>query len=151
MKRILLVYHTQTAGTARMANAVAAGVRSIDNVSLVFRRAADAGLADVLAADGYLFGTPENFGGMSGALKDFFERVYYGSLGRIEGRPYALFVNAGEDGSGAASGVERIATGLRLKRAAEPVIALKGLTPAILGRCEELGATLAAGIALGIL
>jgi multimeric flavodoxin WrbA len=151
MKRVLLVYHSQTAGAARMANAVAAGVRSIEEVELVFLRAFDASVDDVLAADAYLFGTPENFGYMSGALKDFFDRVYYPCEGRLEGRPYALFVNAGLDGQGAVMNVERIAAGLRLKRAAAPVVALKGVTPSILERCAELGGTLAAGVAFGIL
>ena len=77
--------------------------------------------------------------------------MFYPCEGKIEGRPWALFVGAGQDGSGAVNSVERIVTGLRLKKAFEPVIGLKDLTPEVIGRCEELGATLAAGLALGVL
>ena len=158
MKALLIVYHTGGVKTAQMAAAVERGARSAlheaeaeGEVRVLLRRCADAGPEDVLAADALALGTPENFGYMSGMMKDFLERVFYPCEGRIEGRPWALFVAAGQDGSGAISSVERIVTGLRLKKVREPILALREVTPAILAQCEELGATLAAGIAAGVL
>jgi len=115
------------------------------------KRCAEAGPEDVLAADGLILGTPENFGYMSGMMKDFLERVFYACEGKIEGRPWALFVGAGQDGSGAVTSVERIVAGLRLKKISEPIVVVKELKPEQLAACEELGAAMAAGLAAGIL
>ncbi len=115
------------------------------------KRAAEAGPEDLLGADALLLGTPETFGYVSGMMKDFLERVFYPCEGKVAGRPYALFISAGQDGSGAQSSVERIVTGLRLRKAHEAIIALKALTPEVLAQCEELGATFAAGLAIGAL
>ena len=116
----------------------------------------------MLAADGYLFAAPENLAAIAGLMKDFFDRTYYAALGRIEGRPYAALVCAGSDGSNAARQIERICTGWRLRPMAEPlVVCTRAQTPEAilapkvigadeLGRCEELGATLGAGLAMGI-
>ena len=116
----------------------------------------------MLAADGYLFATPENLAAMSGLMKDFFDRSYYAVLGRIEGRPYAAMICAGSDGRNAARQLERIATGWRLRSVAETLIvctqaqtpeailAPKRLDAAALAPCEELGAAFAAGLALGV-
>jgi multimeric flavodoxin WrbA len=120
-------------------------------VRILVRRCAEAGPDEVLAADALVLGTPENFGYMSGMMKDFLERVFYPCEGRVNGRPYALFVGAGQDGSGAVASVDRIVTGLRLRKAHEPVIGLRELTPAVIARCEGLGATFAAGLAVGVL
>lgn len=118
--------------------------------------------ADLLAAAGYLFACPENLGGMSGAMKEMFDRCYYPLLGRIEGRPYATLIAAGSDGTGAQMQIDRIVTGWRLRRVAEPLIvnmqaqtaeailAPKTVPEAALAGCRELGATLAEGIALGL-
>ena len=158
MKTLLIVYHTHGVKTATMAEAVERSARqalreaeSEAEVQVIVKRCAQAGADDVLAADALLLGTPENFGYMSGMMKDFLERVFYPCEGKVNGRPYALFVGAGQDGSGAVSSVERIVTGLRLRKAAEPVIGLKELTPEVLAKCEELGATFAAGLAIGAL
>ena len=150
MKTLLIVYHTGGVKTARMAESVERGARGEDNVKVVVKRCADAGPADLLAADGLILGTPENFGYMSGMLKDFLERVFYACEGKVNGRPYALFVGAGQDGSGAVNSVERIVTGLRMEKRSEPIIGLKELTPEVLTKCEELGAAFAAGLALGV-
>ncbi len=150
MKTLLIVYHTGGAKTANMAAAVERGARSEAGVNVVVKRCADAGPEDVLAADALILGTPENFGYMSGMMKDFLERVFYACEGKVNGRPYALFVGAGQDGTGAVASVERIVTGLRLKKTHEPIIGLKDLTPEILSSCEELGAAFAAGLALGV-
>jgi NAD(P)H-dependent FMN reductase len=158
VKTLLIVFHTHGVKTAQMADAVERGARRAlaeaeaeDEVRVIVRRAAEAGPEDLLAADALLLGTPENFGYVSGMMKDFLERVFYPCEGKVEGRPYALFISAGQDGTGAKSSVERIVTGLRLRKAHEVIIALKALTPEVLAQCEELGATFAAGLAIGAL
>lgn len=149
-----------TGGTRQMAEAAAAG--AADDAAVRSLAAADAGPDDLLAADGYVFATPENLAAMAGVMKDFLDRSYYPLLGRIEGRPYAAMVCAGSDGANAARQLARIATGWRLKAVAEPLIvcthaqspeailAPKMIAAADLARCRDLGAALAAGLALGI-
>lgn len=162
MKRLLVVYHTMTTGTRQMAEAAARGASAEPDVETIVRRAPEATAADVLAADGYLFATPENLASMSGLMKDFFDRTYYAALDRINGRPYAAMICAGSDGQNAARQVERIALGWRLQPIAPPLIVIthaqtpeailrpKTLGTGDLGRCEELGLTLASGLALGV-
>ena len=116
MPRLLLVYHTQTGGTAALSERAAKGVASIADIELVIKRAGDACAADVIAADGLLLGTPENFGYMAGMLKDFFDRIYYDCENKVAGRPYSVFVCAGNDGTGAMREIDRIVTGLRMKK-----------------------------------
>ncbi len=118
--------------------------------------------ADLLAADGYIFATPENLAALAGKMKDFFDRSYYAALDRINGRPYATLICAGSDGENAARQIARIATGWRLRAIAEPLIvctnaqtpeailAEKRIGAADLDRCTELGAAFAAGLAGGI-
>jgi multimeric flavodoxin WrbA len=158
VKTLLIVYHTHGVKTAAMAEAVERGARAAveeagaqSEVRVAVKRCAQAGPEDLLGADAVLLGTPENFGYMSGMMKDFLERVFYACEGKVEGRPYAVFVGAGQDGSGAIASIERIVTGLRLRKAHAGVIGLKELTPEVIGRCEELGATFAAGLAIGAL
>lgn len=162
-RALLIVYHSLTGGTAQMARAAADAAAAAEpalDVRLV--RAHEAGADDLLRADGYLFATPENLAAVSGLMKDFFDRSYYPALGRIEGRPYAALVCAGSDGASAARQIERIATGWRLRRVAEPlvvcthaqtpeaILAPKRLGDADLARCAELGAAMATGIVLGV-
>jgi len=151
LKTLLIVYHTAGVKNAQMAEAVARGAKTEDGVRVVVKRCAEAGPEDVLAADGLILGTPENFGYMSGMMKDFLERIFYACEGKVEGRPWALFVGTGLDGAGAVASVERIVTGLRLKRIAEPIVVVKELKPGQVGALEELGAAMAAGLAAGIL
>jgi len=162
MKALLIVYHSMTGGTLQMARAAASAAAAEDGVDVRLLHAAAAGADDVLAADGYLFATPENLAAMSGLMKDFFDRCYYAALARIEGRPYAAMICAGSDGSNAARQLERIATGWRLKAVApalivcthaqtpEEILRAKRIDAADLERCRELGATLAAGLSLGV-
>ena len=161
-KTLLIVYHSLTGGTAQMAQAAQAGAQSVPGVSTLWLHAAQASPPQVLQADGYLFATPENLAAMSGMLKDFFDRCYYPVLGRIEGRPYATLICAGTDGSNAARQIERICTGWRLKAAApalivcthaqtpEDILAPKQIPADELKRADELGAALAAGVAIGV-
>jgi NAD(P)H-dependent FMN reductase len=162
MKSLLIVFHSTTGGTRQMAQAAARGAGATGEVAVNLRHAAQAGAPDLLAGDAYLFATPENLAAISGVLKDFFDRAYYPALGRIEGRPYATLICAGSDGSNAARQIARIATGWRLKEVAEPLIvcthaqtpeailAPKTIPRDDLQRCEDLGAALAQGLALGI-
>jgi NAD(P)H-dependent FMN reductase len=161
-KSLLIVYHSVTGGTQHMVEAAVRGAAAEPSVRIDLRRAADANAAQVLAADGYIFATPENLAAISGQMKDFFDRSYYPVLDRINGRPYALLICAGSDGTNAARQIERIATGWRLKPVAAPIIvntdaqtperilAPKHLTSAQLAPCEELGAAFAAGLVLGV-
>lgn len=162
MRTILLIWHTHTGGTAQMVDAFVAGASGVEGVRVVALRAVDATPPDALSADALVFATPENLAAMSGMLKDFFDRSYYALLDRANGRPYAVMICAGSDGSNAVRQIERIATGLRLRKMAdaivvntaaqtlERILAPKIVADADLARCQELGATLAAGLQLGV-
>ncbi len=151
-KHLLIVYHSQSGSTDRMAEAVIRGAThpDIENVEVRVRDALEATPDDVLWADGYLFGTPENFGYMSGALKYFFDRVYYPCLEQIGGRPYSLFIRAGNDGSGAISSINRIVAGLAIREVQEPILVAGEFDETRLMECEELGMAMAAGLEAGI-
>ncbi|MCC8993494.1 MAG: NAD(P)H-dependent oxidoreductase [Candidatus Contendobacter sp.] len=147
---LLIVYHTQTGHTRTMARAVQRGSRRVIEVETRLKMALRAGLDDLLWADGLLLGTPENFGYMSGALKNFLDRTYYPAQGQISGLPYAVFISAGNDGTGALTSIERIARGYPLKPVCDPIIVRGEVTAEDLQRCEEFGETMASGIAWGI-
>src|SRR5215218_760248 len=151
-----------TGGTEQMARAAAAGAAEEAAVEVRLLRAADAKPQDVLDADGYLFATPENLASMAGLMKDFFDRCYYAALDRINGRPYAALICAGSDGQNALRQLERIATGWRLRavlpalivcthaQTPEEILRAKQIADVDLDRCREIGAGLAAGLALGV-
>ena len=161
-KTLLIVFHSQTDGTRQMAESARRGAEGEAGCAVRLLHAAQAQPQDVLAADGYMFATPENLAAMSGQLKDFFDRTYYAALDQVNGRAYASLVCAGSDGSQAARQIDRIATGWRLHRVAEPLIvcthaqtteailATKRVAPDDLARCAELGAALAAGLVMGV-
>jgi multimeric flavodoxin WrbA len=152
LKHLLLLTGGHAGGRLeKLTNAVAEGAREFANeVEVRGRFALDAGLDDLLWCHGVLIGTPEKFGYMAGAVKDFFDRTFYPSEGKVAALPYAMFVSAGNDGTGAVSSVERIVTGYRWNRIAEPVIVVGAPDDAALASCRELGQTMAAGLALGI-
>jgi multimeric flavodoxin WrbA len=162
MKTMLIVFHSRTGGTRQMAQAAHEAARIEPAIRSSLRHADDTDADDLLAADGYVFAAPENLAAMAGKMKEFFDRAYYPVLDRIQGRPYAVLVCAGSDGTNAVRQIERICTGWRLKRIADPVIVCtraqtpeKILAPKTIGaadlqRCAEVGAALAAGLALGI-
>ena len=135
-----------------MAAAVIAGASSSDvsDVEVRAKSALEADADDLLWADGFILGTPENFGYMSGAMKYFLDRVFYPCENKINGRPYALFVRAGNDGSGAISSMRRILGGLAVREVQEPVLFAGDFDESRLAECEELGLTLAAGLEAGI-
>ncbi|MBL0923462.1 MAG: NAD(P)H-dependent oxidoreductase [Sphingomonadaceae bacterium] len=159
MKKLLIVWHSMTRGSEALARAARDGAAEVEAQLL---HAGEAAEDDMIDADGYLFVFPENLAAISGVMKAFFDRCYYPCLGRIEGRPYALIICAGSDGSNAARQAERIATGWRLKKVAdsmivcthaqtpEAILAPKVIANVDLDRAAELGATLAAGLAMGV-
>lgn len=151
-KRLLVVYHSQTGGTRQMLDAVLRGAADPDcgQPTLVLRAALQASAEDVREAHGILLGTPENFGYMSGALKDFFDRIYYPCLEHTRGLPFAMFIRGGNDGTGALGSIRRIVTGLGWREVAPPVVFAGALDETRLGECEQLGQTLAAGLTAGI-
>ncbi|WP_375267884.1 flavodoxin family protein [Phenylobacterium sp.] len=162
MKTLLIVYHTRTGGSRQMAEAALEAARGEAGVETRLLPAREAQPADLTGADGYLFVFPENLAAISGEMKEFFDRSYYPVLGRLNGRPYGLMVCAGSDGENAVRQAARIATGWRLKPVAEPIIVCthaqtpeaiatpKHLPAADRDRCAELGAALAAGLAMGV-
>jgi multimeric flavodoxin WrbA len=149
MKHLLVIYSGRGGRTRAMCSAVCDSAAAED-VELRSLYAPGAGIDDLLWADGLLLGTPENFGYMSGLLKDFFDRTYYPAEGKTVGLPYALFVSAGNDGSGAVRAVERIATGYGWKAVADALIVKGDADEAGLQQCRDLGAAMAAGLAAGI-
>ncbi len=150
MARILIVYHSQTGNTESMAEAVAEGARAVEGVEVILKKAAEATLEDLLTADGLAVGTPENFGYMSGMLKDFFDRTYPSAQEKVFRKPFVVFISAGNDGTGALKAIERIALGYKFKTVFEPVIAKGKITEDVLEKCRELGGTIAGGCQMHI-
>ncbi len=149
MSRLLIVHHTPSPSLQAMFEAAAAGARTdeVPDIEVVVRPALTAGAVDVLGADGYLLGTPANLGYISGALKHFFDTIYYPCLEATVRRPYGLYVHGASDTGGAVRAVESITTGLRW-RAVRPPVCVAGIPEkANLEACWELGALLAAEIA----
>lgn len=149
---LLVVAHVPSPNTRALCDAVAGGAGSpeIDNVKVVTRTPFEAGPEDVLAARAIVLGTTENLGYMSGALKDFFDRIYYPCLEHTQGLPYALYVRAGHDGTGTRRAVETIVTGLRWKAVREPLICRGAWREAFVDECRDLGMLMAAGLEAGI-
>src|SRR3546814_20705192 len=140
MKSVLILYRGQSGHTRAMCDAAVAGAATQSAyVTVRCLYAPDAGLDDLLWADALLLGTPENFGYMSGLLKDFFDRTYYPAEGKTVGLPYAVLISAGNDGSGAARAIERIATGYGWRAVAEPLIVKGELGKPGLPQCHALG------------
>ena len=151
-KRLLIVFHTQSGTTSKMADAVIAGANSdeVDNVQVRVRSALEADADDLLWCDGFVLGTPENFGYMSGAMKYFLDRTYYPCENKVGGKPYALFVRAGNDGTGAITSIRRILSGLAVREVQEPVLIAGDFDVSRLADCKTLGLTMAAGLEAGI-
>lgn len=135
-----------------MADAVIGGAKSddVEGVDVRVKFALDASSEDLLWADAFILGTPENFGYMSGAMKVFLDRVYYDCEGKVDGKSFALFIRAGNDGNGAISSIRRILKGLSVSEVQEPVLIVGDFDESRLSECEELGLTLAAGLEAGI-
>lgn len=168
MKRLLIIWHSRTGYAEHMAQALARGasqtahaLEQADSLQVHLQHAHSTRAEDLLAADGYLFCAPENLASLTGEMKECLDRCYYPVLDHIQGRPYAIAISAGTDGTGAARQLERICIGWRLRPLAQPLIERNGAqTPeAILtrkavpldvqARCEELGGLLAATLLTG--
>lgn len=157
---LLIVCHSRTGGAEQMAQAARRGAQRADGLQVRMLHARDAGPDDLLAAQAYLFATPENLAAIAGEMKEFFDRCYYPVLGQINARPYALLVCAGSDGSNAVRQVERIATGWRLRKVAESLIvcthaqtpeaiqAPKTIPGHDLQSCEDIGEALGQGLVM---
>ena len=148
MATLLHVHHTTSPAVHAMFEAVQAGATNpdIDGVEVVARAALQATAHDVLAADGYLLGTPANLGYMSGALKHFFDQVYYPCLTSTSARPYGVYVHGNNDTTGALRAIEMVTTGLQWRLAQAPVAVLGEPSRSDLDACWELGAAVAAGL-----
>jgi len=149
MAVLLIVHHTTSPALQAMFEAVLAGASTdeIEGVEVAVRPALTASAADVLAADGYLLGTPANIGYMSGALKHFFDGIYYPCLEATQRRPYGLYVHGNSDTTGAVRAVESITSGLSWRRARPPLTVIGPPSAADLKECWELGAVVAAELA----
>lgn len=147
-RQLLLIAHAPSPNTEKLAEAVLRGARHEDIEAVDIRHVPplEATADDVLAADGIILGTPENLAYMSGALKDFFDRSYNQCLDKTQGLPYALYVRAGNDGTGTVRGVEKIVTGLRWRAVQEPLICCGKFQDKFIDQCEELGMYMAAGL-----
>jgi multimeric flavodoxin WrbA len=152
MHQLLIVSHQPSDNTRSLTEAVLRGARHPDIESVETRLLGpfEAEPRDVLGAHGLILGTTENFGYMSGAMKDFFDRIYYPCLERTGALPWSLFIRAGNDGLGARSSIERIVTGLGWKQVQEPLLCRGEWSDDWLSACEELGMTMAAGLEAGI-
>jgi len=152
MPNLLIVSHTPSANSQVLTDAVVrgAGHPDITGIELRVTSALATSAEDVLWANGLIVGTTENFGYMSGGMKDFFDRIYYPCLEKTQGLPYSLYIRAGNDGNGAKTSIERIVTGLRWKRVQEPLICAGDFRDTFVNACEEFGLTMAAGLDAGI-
>jgi NAD(P)H-dependent FMN reductase len=149
MPTLLIVHHTPSPATHALFEAVVSGATddAIEGVEVTTRAALTASPVDVLEADGYVLGTPANIGYMSGAMKHFFDQVYYPCLEETQRRPYALYVHGNEDTTGAVKAVESIAGALQWRKAYDAVTVMGQPEKNDLDACWELGATVAAGLA----
>lgn len=150
MKRLTVIYHSQSGATRRLVEALVEGAQREAEVQTLLLRAVDADTSHLLASDALVLATPENFGYLSGGMKDFLDRTYYPAQPHALNLPYLLLVSAGNDGTGAVRQMERIAPGYPLRKAMDAHIVRGEPTAEDLTACRELGEAFAAGVAMGI-
>jgi multimeric flavodoxin WrbA len=152
MADILIIFHSQTGNTEKLARAVAQGVDGTTNARAVLKRAADTVAKDLRDCSAVVICSPEYFGFMAGALKDFFDRTYeeLKNDATVHKKPFCVVISAGNDGSFALSHIERICKGYRLKKVQKPIVCKGPVTEEVLTRCFELGNTIAEGVTAGI-
>ena len=148
MKKLLIVANAPSENARALFNAAKRGAQNeeISGVSVTAKLPLDANADDVLSAHAVIVGTTENFGYMSGLIKDFFERVYYPCLEHTQAKPFALYVRAGKDGTGTVRAVTAITTGLKWRAVQEPLMMVGEYKPVFAEQCETLGMTIAAGL-----
>lgn len=148
MKTLLIIAHAPSSNTKQMLNSVVMGVSNpdIENVNLRSLAPLDTQPEDISAADALIIGTTENFGYLAGLIKDFFDRCYYECIDKTEGLPFAFYIRAGHDGTGAKRALESITTGLKWKLVKEPLICSGTFKDSFLAECEELGLSMAASL-----
>jgi NAD(P)H-dependent FMN reductase len=144
--RLLVVHHTPSPALQAVLEAVKEGVAMVEEAELVLRPALAAGAADLLESDGVLLGTPANIGYMSGALKHFFDTVYYPCLEATVGLPYGVYVHGNDDTAGALSAIDRITGALRWKQVAAPLSLTGSPGKDDLEAVRELAATVAVSL-----
>lgn len=149
-KKLLIVYHSRSGTVKKMADAIISGARTGTSIEVEVVNPLEANPEQIKSSQAIIIGTPENFGYMSGAIKHFFEEIYYECLESTRGLSYALFVAADNDGSGAVASIEKIITGLGWNDVAQPIICKNGVTLQELEMCRELGMTISAGLELGL-
>ncbi|HEY1282456.1 MAG TPA: flavodoxin [Acidimicrobiales bacterium] len=149
MPTLLIVHHTASPATHTLFDAVWSGATdaAITGVDVVARPALTASAVDVLDADGYVLGTPANLGYISGALKHFFDQIYYPCLTTTTARPFGVYVHGNNDTTGALKAIEVITTGLQWRQAQAPVSVVGAPTQSDVDACWELGAAMAALVA----
>lgn len=152
VKNLLVIGHVPSPNTQALRDAVVEGASSkeVEGIVVTALNPFEAGPEQVLAADGIILGTTENLGYMSGALKDFFDRTYYGVLEEKQGLPYALYVRAGLDGTGTIRGVHTVITGLRWSPIREPLLCKGEWSDTFVDDARELGLLMGAGLEAGI-
>ncbi len=152
MTTILVIYHSQSGNTRKMARSVADGINSVENATANLKPASEATIEDLRLCSGIAIGSPEYFGYMAGMIKDFFDRTYEAASSQRNqfAKPYVLFISAGNDGSNTSTQIERICIGFSFKKVHEPIISRGEITDTILQQCYEMGQTIAAGCDLGI-
>jgi multimeric flavodoxin WrbA len=152
MADILIIFHSQTGNTEKLARAIAQGVEETTNVRAVLKRAADTVAQDLKNCSAIIICSPEYFGYMAGAVKDFFDRTYeeLKDDAAVYKKPFSIVISAGNDGSFALSHIERICKGYRLKEVQKPIVCKGQVTEEMLARCVELGSTIAEGVNAGI-
>ena len=152
MAEILVMFHSQTGTTEKLARTVARGVDDTPHARAHLSRAAETVSDDLRKCRAFVICSPEYFGYMAGAIKDFFDRTYEALKDdvAVQRKPFAIVVSAGNDGSFALSHIERICKGYRLREVQKPLVCKGGLTEEALARCAELGSTIAEGVNAGI-
>ncbi len=152
-KKLLVVAHAPSTNTQRMVEAVLKGARheDIENIEVIHIPPLQTHAEDVLSADAVILGTTENLAYMSGALKDFFDRIYYEVLEQKQGLPVAAYIRAGHDGTGTKRALESILTGLKWRWVQEPMVCRGEFSETFIAQCEELGLTMAASLDAGVI